>query len=310
MSLRRAAAIAEPLHAQAQRRLVARPHALGHQGGEALAAEGEQAARFHRAGQQVGLSDEARGKARGRPFIDFLGRTDLLETPVMHDGDAVGHVQRLFLVVGNINKGNAQLFLQRLQLGLHLAAKLQIQRAQRLVQQQDVRREHHGPRDGHALALASGQAVRHAAFIPLQLHQAQHFFHPAANLRLGGFSDPQAIGDVGRYIHMRKEGVILKHGVYAAAFRRQRSHVAAVQPYAPAVRRFQPRDNSKRGRLSTAAGPQQREEFARLHIQINPAQHIAFAKVLMNPFQAQYAHGLSVRFSFRCRKIVDFFRQV
>jgi hypothetical protein len=47
--------------------------------------------------------------------------------------------------MGDIDEGNAQLALQGLQLGLHLFAQLQVQRAQRFIQQQYTRLQDQRP---------------------------------------------------------------------------------------------------------------------------------------------------------------------
>ena len=66
-----------------------------------------------------------RGSRRRRPSPAphrHLGAArHLLDPAVGHDGDAVAHGQRLFLVVGDIDEGDADLLLQRLQLDLQLS---------------------------------------------------------------------------------------------------------------------------------------------------------------------------------------------
>ena len=49
--------------------------------------------------------------------------------------EPIRHCQRLLLVMGDADEGDADPFLQRLQLHLHLLTELFIQRAQRLIQQ-------------------------------------------------------------------------------------------------------------------------------------------------------------------------------
>ena len=84
---------------------------------------------------------------------------DLQDLAARHDGDAVGQRQRLFLVVGHEDEGDADGALDLAQLDLHLLAQLLVERAQRLVQQQHLglADQRAGQRD--ALALAAGQLV-------------------------------------------------------------------------------------------------------------------------------------------------------
>ena len=56
-----------------------------------------------------------------------------------HHHDAVGHFHRLFLIVGDEHAGEFQLFVQLTQPAAQLFAHLRIQRAERFVQQQNLR---------------------------------------------------------------------------------------------------------------------------------------------------------------------------
>ena len=53
----------------------------------------------HVAVQHVDLAEEVGDERRGRPLVDLARRADLLDRAVVHHDDAVGHRQRLFLVV-------------------------------------------------------------------------------------------------------------------------------------------------------------------------------------------------------------------
>ena len=72
-------------------------------------------------------------------LVDLLRRPALGDPALGHDRDAVRHRERLLLVVGDEDEGDPDLALDLLQLDLHLAAELQVERAERLVEQQDLR---------------------------------------------------------------------------------------------------------------------------------------------------------------------------
>jgi hypothetical protein len=76
-----------------------------------------------------------------------------------HRRDPVGHRQRFLLIVGNEYEGVAERFLRLTQFQLHLLARLLVERAERLVQQPDLRPldQHPGERD--PLALAAGHSA-------------------------------------------------------------------------------------------------------------------------------------------------------
>ena len=93
------------------------------------------------------------------PLVDLDRDRDLLDDAAVHDRDPVGHRQRLLLVVGDVDEGDADLLLDPLQLELQALAELQVERPERLVEQQHLREvdDRAGERD--ALLLAAGELV-------------------------------------------------------------------------------------------------------------------------------------------------------
>jgi len=65
----------------------------------------------HAAMKKIGSTDEARNEARRRTAVYLLRCSNLLKLATSHDHDAVGHCQRLFLVMGHQDGGNPQAFL-------------------------------------------------------------------------------------------------------------------------------------------------------------------------------------------------------
>jgi hypothetical protein len=110
---------------------------------------------------EVGLADEVRDPAARRALVKLGGRAELCDPSRRHHGDAVGHGQRLFLVVGDIDHGRAELGLQALDLDLHVLAQLLVERAERLVHQKCTRIEHQCPGQRDALLLTAGELARH-----------------------------------------------------------------------------------------------------------------------------------------------------
>ena len=91
------------------------------------------------AGDQVGLAEEV-GDERGHRVLVEVGRgAHLLDPAVVHDRDGVGHGHGLFLVVRHVDERDADLGLDALELELHLPAQLEVERAERLVEQQHAR---------------------------------------------------------------------------------------------------------------------------------------------------------------------------
>ena len=103
-----------------------------------------------------------------------LGAPIWAKWPAGHDREAVGHGERLFLVVRHIQERDAYAFLDRLQLYLEGAPQLCVERSQRLVQEQHCGMEHEGPCEGDPLLLASRQLIDAPLLVAGKLHELQH----------------------------------------------------------------------------------------------------------------------------------------
>jgi hypothetical protein len=86
--------------------------------------------------QEVHLADEVGHERRHRPIVDRGRGVQLLDDAVGHHRDAIGHRERLPLVVGDVDERDPDLLLDAGELDLHLLAELEVERAQRLVQEQ------------------------------------------------------------------------------------------------------------------------------------------------------------------------------
>ena len=118
--------------------------------------------RQHLARPLVGLADEAGDEARRGVMVELARRADLLEAAGVHDRDAVRHHQRLGLVVGDVDEAGVEGRLDLLQLELHLLAQLEIEGAERLVEQHERRLEHETAGDRDALAAGRRRGWRPA----------------------------------------------------------------------------------------------------------------------------------------------------
>ena len=120
----------------------------------------------------------------------------------------VAHGQRLLLIVGDVDEGDAGALLNALQLDLHILAQLEVERAERLVEQQHARLVDERTRDGDTLLLAAGQAG-HIARLEAGKADAAQSISLRFQLDLGRVHllDVQAEGDVLRNVQMGEQGV-------------------------------------------------------------------------------------------------------
>ena len=95
------------------------------------------------------------------PFVELLRRSELLDLAAVHDRDAVAHRERLLLVVGHVDERDPDLGLDA-QARSGAACGLQVERAERLVEEQDVR-PFTSARASARLLLAAAELVRLAA---------------------------------------------------------------------------------------------------------------------------------------------------
>jgi hypothetical protein len=95
----------------------------------------------------------------------------------------IGQHERLRLVVRDVDERRAEIRLQLLQLDLHVLAQLEVERAQRLVEQQQRGLEHEAPRDRHPLLLAARQLVDALALRAGKADPLQHRLDARRDLR-------------------------------------------------------------------------------------------------------------------------------
>ena len=131
--------------------------------------------------------------------------------------------------MGDEDEGDADLLLNVLELLLHLLAQLQVERAERLVEQQHARLVDECAGDGDALLLTAGELGHVAVGVVLKAHQTQHTHDLLGNNVLRLFFDGQAEGDVVVDVHVREERVFLEHGVDLALVGRDVHDVLAVE---------------------------------------------------------------------------------
>ena len=78
--------------------------------------------------------------------------------------------------MGDEDEGDSEIALQRLQFYLHLFAELEIERAKRFVEQQDLGLVDKGAGQRHALPLATGQLRGPASAETAKRHEGEGFF--------------------------------------------------------------------------------------------------------------------------------------
>ncbi len=160
---------------------------------------------------QVGLAEEVGHERRARVLVELRGSAQLLDQPAVHHRDGVGHRHGLLLVVGDVDEGQADLGLDALELDLHPATQLEVERPQRLVEQQHLGLVDQGPGQRDPLLLATGELHRLLAGLVAELDEVEH----AADLLVDvlGLASSQPEGDVLVDVEVREQRVALEDRV-------------------------------------------------------------------------------------------------
>ena len=211
----------------------------------------------------------------------------MLDGALVEDRDAIGELQRFFLVVGDEQGRVAGPIVDLAQPAAQVAPHLGIEGTERFVEQQHARLDGQRAGQRHPLPLAARKLGRIALAEARELHQLQQVGDAALDLGLGrprgARPDLEAVGDVLRHVEMAEQRVVLEHEADAAVAHRQRRGVLVVEQDAAGRRRLQPGDQPQEGRLARARGAEQGHEFAGLHLKVEVAQRRGAVERLGKP---------------------------
>jgi hypothetical protein len=141
-------------------------------------------------------------------------------------------------------------------------AELEVEGAERLVEQEHGRVEDQRPGERDPLALPAGELIDAAAAEPGQADALEHRVDPARDVGARRAPTSQAIGDVVGDRHHREERQVLEDQVHRAAVRRDAEHRSAADTDVAGARTFEAGDHPEEGRLSTTRRSEDGEERA------------------------------------------------
>ena len=171
--------------------------------------------------------------------------------------------------MGYVDRGDADLFLELLELHAHDVAQALVQIGQRLVEQQDIGLVDDDPRQGHALALAARELGRIAVAELGQLHQVERRLDALLALGLGHIPGPQPELHIAPHRHVGEQGVTLEHHADIALVHRHVVHDPAADRDFTGGRGFIAPDHPERGGLPAAAGSDQEQKLAVIDLEGN-----------------------------------------
>ncbi|OEI67478.1 phenol hydroxylase [Curtobacterium sp. ER1/6] len=213
-------------------------------------------------------TDEAGDEHVVRLLVEVARRADLLEDAVLEHRDAVAHGERLGLVVRDVDRGDAEAALERRDLGAGLDAELGVEVRQRLVHE-----EHLGLTDDRAahrdaLTLTTGERLRLAAEVLLEVEELGGLLHAGGALLLADAGDLEREAHVLGDGHVRVQRVVLEHHRDVAVLRRDVGDVALADADGAGVDLFEAGEHAQGGGLAAARGADEDEELAVGDVQV------------------------------------------
>ena len=246
----------------------------------------------HNAVDDVALTDEVGNEGVFRLIIDIDRRADLLDPALGHDDDRVGHAQCLLLIVRDEYERDAGGLLDVLELLLHILAQLQVERGERLVEQQHARTAHECARDGDALLLSAGQARDVAALKARELDEREHFVDLLLDLVARQLLLAQRERHVFKHVQVGEESVALKDGVDVALVRRDVVDALAKEENVALIRRFEAADHAQGRSLAAAGRAEQRQKFVVVNVEVDAVENGLAIKLLGDvPELNDFFHG-------------------
>ena len=221
-------------------------------------------------GEQVHgrATDEAGDEHVVRLRVEVARGADLLEDAVLEDRDAVAHGQSLGLVVRDVDGRDAETTRQRRDLRAGLDAELGVEVRQRLVHEEHLGAAHDRTAHGDALTLTTGERLRLAAEVGLEVEQLRGFENAGGALVLVDAGDLQGEAHVLGDRHVRVESVVLEHHRDVAVLRRNIRHVALTDEDVAVVDLFEAGEHAQGGGLSTAGRTDENQELAVCDLQV------------------------------------------
>ncbi|EMA35487.1 phenol hydroxylase [Halococcus hamelinensis 100A6] len=215
-------------------------------------------------------ADEPRDERVRRAVKALQGCADLLELAVVEDREPVAHRHRLGLVVGDVDRRDAELALEALDLGAHLRAELRVEVRERLVHQEGVRVADGRPPDRHALFLPAGELAGVAVEHVPDVHGLGGVLDPAVDLvvrEVGRHLQPEAHVPTDR--HVRVERVVLEHHRDVALAGFEVADRLAVDRDLALGLSFEPRDHPEERRLPAPRGADHDQELVVLDREVD-----------------------------------------
>src|SRR5215208_4643273 len=232
-------------------------------------------------------ADEIGDEGGRRRAVDLGRRADLLDDAVVHHHDAVGHGERLLLVVGDHDGRDAEALLQGADLLAQAHPHLGVERRERLVEEEEVRRRRERAGERDALLLAARELPRVFAMLLGQADEREKLIDATLDLGRPFSAVDEPVADVAGDGQVREQGVGLEHDAEVALRRRGARHVAPGDPDPALVLRVEAGDGAQERGLAAAGRSEEAHELAAPDLEIDRLQGGEGAEALPQALDAQ-----------------------
>lgn len=210
----------------------------------------------------VGVADECGDEGIGGTLVHRLRGSILQDFPVVHQNDGITHAHRLFLVVGDEDRGGLQGIGHGAYLGAHLFPKLGVQGGKRFVEQDASGVGDDGPGQRDPLLLSAGEVGGPARCEIREPYGGKCRTDPIVQILLIT-SRPERKRHVLIDAHMGPQGEILEYEADVPLLRRdvdairKRKHRLSIKQDPSAIRDLKTCDHPKQRRLPASGRPKQ-----------------------------------------------------
>ncbi len=243
------------------------------------------------AGEEIRLAHEGGDEPGAGVAVDFGGGAELLDAAVVEDGHAVGDGEGFFLVVGDVEGGEAGLAADAADFAAHFDAEAGVEVREGLVQEEAAGADDEGAGEGDALLLAAGELVDAAGAEAGHLDGGEGGFDALGNFGGGEAAFFEAEGDVAGDGLMGPEGVALEHHAKLAAVGRELGDVFFVEEDAAGVGLAEAGDGAEEGGFAAAGGAEEEEDFAGGDAKVEVVEGEGVAKALGEGEEGEGDHG-------------------
>ena len=251
--------------------------------------------------KDAGFAHEVGEKERVRVQVELFRRCFLHDAAFVHDDDLVGDGKGFALVVGDVERGDAEALLQFADFFAHAAAQVGVEVGERFVEKQHFRLQDERAREGDALLLPAGDLIDVALAKAGEVNECQGFFNAHAAFFARHVEHFQAVADVVGNAHVREERVGLEDDADVALLDGGFGDVFAVNVDLAAGRAFETGDEAEDGGFAAAGGAKQGGHGAALDGKIEMVDDHGFAEGFGDVFQDEEGlfvlHGVPLVFS-------------